>query len=167
MNFLLVDSSSYGISAAFLGMILSSSARMANDSSVSTSAWVKAIYGELKATLGEEGHFSVFFGRLNRRDFTLHYQLFGSIEAYCVRPDGTCFTLEKNGKAVSSRSGPSSDEEHVVSLAPRERIVLLSDGFVKGVGGEFALHQVFQGRLKDEPFAVVNDLSFQNNSLSN
>jgi serine phosphatase RsbU (regulator of sigma subunit) len=161
VNILLVDSSSYGISAAFLGLILSSSARIANDAELSTADWIKTIYGELKLTLGDDGHFSVFFGRLNRKDFSLHYQLFGSIEAFIVEKEGVTRTIEKNGKRMSAMHVPEYGEEKIVQLNPKDRIVLLSDGFVNGIGGEFHLQKIFHERLNQEPFALVNELSFQ------
>ena len=161
VNLLLVDSSNYGISAAFLGMILSSSARIANDAQLSTSDWVKTIYQELKVTLGEQGHFSVFFGRINRRDFSLHYQLFGSIEAFKVEKEGQSHRLNKHGLAISDQQAPAEAKEEVIQLNPKDRLVLLSDGFVNGVGGEFRLQKIFSEKLEQEPFALVNELSFQ------
>ena len=161
VNLLLVDSSSYGISAAFLGMILSSSAKIANDAQLSTADWVKAIYQELKVTLGDQGHFSVFFGRLNRRDYSLHYQLYGSIEAYIVQKQGECNRLGKHGKQISASHTPEDGSEKVIHLNPKDRLVLLSDGFVNGVGGEFNLQKIFHERIEQEPFALVNELSFQ------
>jgi len=161
VNFLLVDSSNYGISSALLGMILSSSARMANDQQRSTADWVKSIYEEIKVTLGDQGHFSVFFGRLNRRDFSLHYQLFGSIESYVVQPDGIANRLEKHGKVISNSSLPEDGIEKVVRLNPKDRLVLLSDGFVKGVGGEFHLDRIFKNKIEQDPFSLVNELAFQ------
>ncbi len=161
VNLLLVDSSSYGISAAFLGMILTSSAKIANDAQLSTADWVRAIYQELKVTLGEQGHFSVFFGRLNRRDYSLHYQLYGTIEAYVVEKQGECHRLEKHGKRISALQAPEDGFEKVIHLNPKDRIVLLSDGFVNGVGGEFNLQKAFHDRIEQEPFALVNELSYQ------
>lgn len=160
VNLLLVDSSSYGVSAAILGMILSCSARMANDHQVTTSQWVRNIYEELRLTLGEQGHFSMFFGRLNRRDFSLHYQLFGSVECFVVDQTGTSKKLERSGEAISNRHVPSESEEKILKLQPKDRMVLLSDGFVKGIGGEFQLDRVFRERLEREPFALVNELAF-------
>jgi hypothetical protein len=160
VNFLLVDSSSYGVSAAILGMILSCSARMANDHQVSTSQWIRNIYEELRLPLGDAGHFSMFLGRLNRRDFSLHYQLFGSVEGFIMDRDGICKRLEKSGEAVSNRSVPNEVEERVIRLQPKERLILLSDGFVKGVGGEYHLDEVFRDRSNREPFSLVNELSF-------
>lgn len=161
VNLLLVDSSTYGISAAILGMILSSSARIASDAKLSTADWVKVIYQELKISLGEQGHFSVFFGRINRRDFSLHYQLYGSIEVFKVEKEGMSKRLSKHGKAISDQQGPLEAEEAVIQLNPKDRLVLLSDGFVNGVGGEFQLQKIFTDKLEQEPFALVNELSFQ------
>ena len=167
MNILLVDSSSYGVSAAILGMILSCSARIANDSQLSTADWVKTIYNELKLTLGDQGYFSVFFGRINRRDFSLHYQLFGSIESFVIDRSGEGRRLDKHGKVISNQSEPQDGVEKVIQLNPKDRLVLLSDGFVKGVGGEFHLDQIFRKKIEQEPFALVNELSFQIKSKLN
>lgn len=161
VNFLMVDSSTYGISAALLGMILSSSAKIANETSYSSFHWVKAIYEELKATLGEKGHFSIFFGRLNRRDFSLHYQLHGSIEGYIVDKFGVCKKFGKQGPALSTHMELKDSGERVVQLSPKDRVVLLSDGFVNGTGGEAQLARIFTGKLTQEPFSLVNELVFR------
>ena len=167
VNMLLVDSSTYGISAALLGMILSSSARIANDAQLSTADWVRTIYNELKVTLGEQGHFSVFFGRINRRDFSLHYQLYGSVEVFKVEKDGTSERLDKQGEAITESKAPGAEvKEAVVQLNPKDRLVLLSDGFVNGVG-EFHLQKIFSEKLEQEPFNLVNELSFQIKSKLN
>ena len=102
-----------------------------------------------------------FFGRVNRRDFTLHYQLHGSIEAYVVQKNGTCARLEKQGAQIHSAAEPHVTQEQVLQLNPKDRIVLLSDGFVNGVGGELQLQKIFQDKLEREPFTLVNELAFQ------
>lgn len=161
VHFLLVDSSTYGISAALLGMILSSSAKMANETSCSSFHWVNAIYEELRVTLGDQGHFSIFFGRLNRRDFTLHYQLHGSIEGYVVDRDGICKKFGKNGPSLSGHCKPQESAERLISLNPKDRVVLLTDGFVHGAGGEAQLARIFSGKIEQDPFSVVNELVFR------
>lgn len=160
VNFLLADSSSYGLSSALLGMILSSSAKIASDANMNTSGWIKAIFEELKITLGEKEHLSIFFGRLNRRDFALHYQLYGSCEAYIVTQEGKTTRLEKHGARIHSEFTPA-EQELVVSLNPRDRIILLSDGFVQGVGGETHLNKLFLAKDHQDPFALINELSYQ------
>ena len=161
VNILLVDSSSYGLSSALLGMILSSSAKMANDASMNAGAWIRAIYQELKVVLGEHEHLSVFFGRLNRRDFSLHYQLYGSVEVFKVGKEGSTQSLEKQGKRIQGVSEPNYQMEKVISLNPKDRLVLLTDGFVNGVGGEFQLQKIFHDKIEQEPFAIVNELAYQ------
>ena len=161
VNVLLVDSSTYGISAALLGLILSSSAKIANDAQLSTADWIRIIYNELKISLGDQGHFSVFFGRLNRKDLVLHYQLFGSIEAFVVEKGGITHNLQRHGKQMSAKNIPEYGQEKTVQLNPKDRLILLSDGFVKGVGGEFYVQKIFQERMNQDPFAIVNELSFQ------
>jgi serine phosphatase RsbU (regulator of sigma subunit) len=161
VNILLCDSSSYGLSSAVLGMMLSSAARIANDAQMNTADWIRAIYQELKVTLGEKEHLSIFFGRINRRDFSLHYQLFGTIEAFVVEKEGECHSLEKHGRRISAMSAPEEGFEKIIHLNPKDRIVLLSDGFVNGVGGEFYLQKIFHQKLEQEPFHLVNELSYQ------
>jgi hypothetical protein len=161
VHFLMVDSSNYGISAAVLGMILSSSAKIANETSCSSFHWVRAIHEELRLTMGEKGHFSIFFGRLNRRDFTLHYQLHGSIEGYVVDKEGVCRKFGKQGPPLSAQAGPGDAVERIVQLSPKDRVVLLSDGFVNGAGGEAQLARIFTGKIDQDPFSLVNELVFR------
>jgi len=161
VNFLLVDSSNYGISSAVLGMILSSSARIAGSANLSPSHWVRTIFSEIKTALGEKGHFSIFFGRLNRRDFSLHYQLHGSIESFLIRSSGNGSRLRKHGPEIHSTSAPGELEEFVVQLEPKDRLVLLSDGFVSGSGGESGLERIFCEKQEQDPFFLVNELAFR------
>ena len=160
-NFLLVDSSSYGVSAALLGVLLSSSAKLSGSQQVSPFQWIRTIHEELKSTLGEEGHFSIFLGRLNRRDFSLHYQLYGSIEVFLVNREGMSTALEKNGDPIDSRFDAGSEGEKVVVLQPKDRLVLLSDGFVAGSGGRSRLTGLFKDQLEQDPFSLVTELAFQ------
>ncbi len=161
VNFLLVDSSNYGISSALLGMVLSSSARIASSAEHSPAHWVRAIFTEIKTALGDSGHFSIFFGRLNRRDFSLHYQLHGSIESYLIHQSGRGSRLRKHGPEITSNSEPKDLEEYVIQLEPKDRLVLLSDGFVNGSGGESNLERLFCEKQEQDPFFLVNELSFQ------
>ena len=161
INILLADSSSYGLSSALLGMILSSSARIANDAQFRSSEWIQSIYTDLKTALGEKESLSLFFGRLNRRDFSLHYQLFGSIEAFQINQAGECKPFEKHGRKITSVDAPVRCAESVMVLNPKDRLVLLSDGFVNGVGGTPHLNQVFQNKIEKDPFLLINELSYR------
>jgi len=161
VNILLADSSSYGLSSVLLGMILSNSARIANETQLRSSDWIQSIYADLKTALGEKESLSLFFGRLNRKDFTLHYQLYGSIEAFQISQDGNCQPFEKHGKKITANEPPVHCDESVMVLNPKDRLVLLSDGFVNGVGGEVYLNQVFQKQKEKDPFLLVNELSYR------
>lgn len=161
VNFLLCDSSSYGLSSALLGMLLSSSAKLASDAKMSPSHWIQVMVGELKEQLGQKEHLNLFFGRLNRRDFTLQYQLWGSIEVVLMGEGGEIQTLEKTGGRITGMGLPAEVQEKTVRLNPKDRIILMSDGFVKGVGGEFQLHQLFKKKRQQDPFQVVQELTYQ------
>ncbi|MBS1960299.1 MAG: SpoIIE family protein phosphatase [Bdellovibrionales bacterium] len=161
VNVLLCDSSSYGLSSALLGMILSSSAKIASDVSMNTGDWIRAIFNELKVALGENEHLSVFFGRLNKRDYSFNYQLHGTIEAFIVDKAGDCHPLEKSGSRMSHLHPPGDSFERKVHLNPKDRLVLLSDGFVRGMGGEFYLNKLFREKMNRDPFQLVNELAYQ------
>jgi hypothetical protein len=161
VNILLADSSSYGLSSVLLGMVLSNSARIANETQLRSSDWIQTIYSDLKTALGEKETLSLFFGRLNRRDFTLHYQLYGAVEAFRVSKDGECEPFRKQGGKISSSNPPLHHEESVLVLNPRDRLVLLSDGFVGGVGGEKYLKGIFRKDLDKDPFVLVNELGYR------
>jgi hypothetical protein len=161
INILLTDSSSYGVSSALLGMLISTSAKLASDTETNVGDWVHAIYEELKVTLGEQEHLSVFFGRLNKKDHSLHYQLFGSVEAFIVEKDGEVHPLDKHGSRLSAFTPPTKSFEKVIMLSPKDRIVLLTDGFVNGIGGEFSLQKIFHEKLEKEPYDLITELSYQ------
>jgi len=161
VNILLADSSSYGLSSVLLGMILSNSAKIANETQLRTSDWIQSIYADLKTALGEKENLSLFFGRLNRKDFSLHYQMFGSVEAFRVSQDGHCSAFEKHGDKINGLEPPKKTEESVMVLSPKDRLVLLSDGFVGGIGGDKFLHQMFRKQIDKDPFMLVNELSFR------
>ncbi len=160
INFLMADSSSYGLSSALLGLILASSAKIAGEAQLSSSRWIKAIFSEIKLTMGEQEHLSIFYGRMNRFDYTLHYQLFGSIEAFAVDRDGQSKRLAKQGDRLA-KEFEGSDEEGMVKLSPKDRLVLLSDGFVGGTGGIDELTEIFEAKRAQDPFTLVNELAFQ------
>jgi hypothetical protein len=161
VNILLADSSSYGLSSVLLGMVLSNSAKIANESQLRSSDWIQTIYSDLKTALGQKESLSLFFGRLNRRDFTLHYQLYGSIEAFRISREGECEGFAKQGGKITADRPPVHHEESVIVLNPRDRLVLLSDGFVEGVGGDQYLKRIFHNQIDRDPALLVNELSFR------
>ena len=128
---------------------------------MNASHWIQAIYKELKITLGEQEHLSLFFGRFNRRDFSLHYQIYGTCEAFIVEKSGEVHHLEKHGRRMNAQHEPMEAFEKVIHLNPKDRVVLLSDGFVNGVGGEFLLQKIFHDKLDKDPFTLVNELAYQ------
>ena len=70
-------------------------------------------------------------------------------------------TLEKHGSRINAKSEIKDEFEKTIHLDPKDRIVLLSDGFVNGVGGEFSLQKIFHDKIEKEPFDLVNELAFQ------
>lgn len=168
VNILVADSSSYGLSSALLGTILSSSARIANDAHISPHQWVKAIYGELQKTVTRQDHLSLFFGRLNRIDFSLSYALMGSVEVLKLSPSGENQVFEKTGEALRLQNTDGTQEgtqslepsEKRVYLQPKDRLLLVTDGFVHGVGGLESLTQVLNDKKEQDAFYTINELGY-------
>lgn len=160
LNILVADSSSYGLSSALLGAILSSSAKIANDAHMSPMQWVNAISSEIKKTISKEDELSLFFARLNRIDFSLHYTLCGAVEVFKMSQNGEIEWFEKTAGKISSQQENLQHAEKVVRLNPKDRILIVTDGFVHGLGGLESLKQLLQQKKEQDAFHTINELGF-------
>jgi len=161
---LMADSSNYGISSAFLGMLLNTGAKIAADTGTPVSKWVRALHRELAVALGDSGTLSLFLAKIQKRNFVMEYESFGTCEAYIVSQGGTCTRLKKSGPRLTGNENTSDGSESAlfeVALRPKDRLVMLSDGFIHAMGGEAKLQSTFQKKLAQDPFDLINDLAFE------
>jgi len=78
LTIILTDSSSYGLSSAVLGALVRVTVKLTADETHSSLEVVRKIHADLAATLSQKDRLSMFYGVLNKRDFTLKFINFGS-----------------------------------------------------------------------------------------
>ncbi|MBU6376554.1 MAG: SpoIIE family protein phosphatase [Bdellovibrionales bacterium] len=166
---ILTDSSSYGLSSAVVSGVVRVASRLSVEQARSVRELVRAFYEELLVPLGPTDRLSLFYGVLSRKDYVLRYLNLGDSRAF-FRPAGKSFTvLPAQGGPLSLGSRHSLGQSGVLQeaqlqLAPQDRVVLLSDGYLELLGGEHracALLEQFSSRAPED---LLNELAFQTKS---
>jgi serine phosphatase RsbU (regulator of sigma subunit) len=160
-NIILADSSNYTVSSAFVGMLLGTGVKLAEETGVAVHTWVKAIQKELLSALGDEGALSIFLGRLSKRELTLDYQLYGSCEAFVVSPQGLVTRLKKTGPKIDSQTSFNDLPECSLQVQPKDRIIVVSDGLMQRLDGVRQLTKVITELANQEPTRLAEELAFQ------
>lgn len=160
-NIILADSSNYTVSSAFVGMLLGTGVKIADETGVAVHAWVQAIQKELLTALGTDGSLSLFLGRLSKRGLTLDYQLYGSCEAFVVSSEGVVTRLKKTGPKIDSHTSFNDLPECSIQVQPKDRIILMSDGLMHRLDGVLHLSKVVENLKEKNPTQLAEELAFQ------
>jgi serine phosphatase RsbU (regulator of sigma subunit) len=162
---ILTDSSSYGLSSAVVSSIVRVASRLSVEQSRSVRELVRAFYEELLTPLGPSDRLSLFYGVLSRKDYVLRYLNLGSSRAFHRSGGGKFTVLASQGGPLSQGSrhslGSVPLQEASVSLAPSDRLVLVSDGYLELLGGEDQARELLD-RFAEKPAEdLLNELAFQ------
>lgn len=160
LSLLLSDSSSYGLSSAVLSTVMRVMVRLSSEESRSAVETVRRIQEELKATLTEKDKLSLFYGIISRKDYRLRYLNLGSSSAFYAPPGKDFSVLPVQGAALNTASSPLAIQESEISLEPKGRLALVSDGFVEAAGGAKALCELLSRFRDRETIDAVNELVF-------
>src|SRR5690606_2901262 len=101
VSLLLSDSSSYGLSSAFLSTLMRLTMKLSRDEPRSSLDTVKIMYEEVVRTLKDSDHLSISYGVLSRKDYILKYLLLGSSGLFHARKDQGFTALTPHGPALS------------------------------------------------------------------
>ncbi len=163
---ILTDSSSYGLSSAVVSSIVRVASRLSVEQSRSVRELVRAFYEELLTPLEPSDRLSLFYGVLSRKDYVLRYLNLGASRAFHRSGTGKFTTLASQGGPLSQGSRHSLGgsvllQEASVSLAPSDRLVLVSDGYLELLGGEDQARELLD-RFAEKPAEdLLNELAFQ------
>ncbi|MBI2607033.1 MAG: serine/threonine-protein phosphatase [Deltaproteobacteria bacterium] len=163
IGILMSDSSGYGLSSAFLSVILRIAMKLTKDEARSPSQTIAKVFEELQLTMKPTEHLSIFYGIFNRKTFALSFTGAGSIRflvqsgAGGVESSISDFSmhpvpLEKN------KSVRLTDNE--VTIHPGDRIVVMSDGFYEPFGGDETLKKTLAQSFGEEPLAFINECAY-------
>jgi hypothetical protein len=162
ISILMSDSSSYGLSSAFLSALMRMTMKLSRDEARPAVETVKLIADELLLGLKEKDRLAIFYGILNRKDFRFRYLHLGQSAFFHARK-GKGFEIHaSHGESLSiANSDPTKFGEKEVILEPEDRIVLLSDGFLEACGG-IEQAKALLDPLRDKDSAdVTNELVFR------
>jgi serine phosphatase RsbU (regulator of sigma subunit) len=161
LSFLLSDSSSHGLASAVLSALMNVALKLSADEARSTRETVRKIYNEVLAALSDRDHLSLFYGVLSRKDYRLRYLNLGHSRAFHA-PAGKLFQeLPAQGPAISRSRMLGEPLEAEIQLEPKDRLVLLSDGFLNVAGGVDAARKLLDEFRDREPQDALNELAFK------
>lgn len=163
VSMVLTDASSYGLSSAVLSALVRVSLVLSKEGIRSAQETLTLLRGELLEALSPKDSLSVIYGVLSRRDYSFRYVHQGSSQLYyCDRAaGGVWIQLESHGDALRAGGTETAFREQCVMLAPGSRLLLLSDGFVEGVGGDQETKKLLQSLRLEESEKLVTELVYQ------
>jgi serine phosphatase RsbU (regulator of sigma subunit) len=162
ISVLISDSSSFGLSSAFLSVLMRMTMKLSRDEARSSTETVKLISDELMLGLKEKDRLAILYGVLNRKDFKFRYLHLGSTVFLHARKGEPFRILDSQGEALSlANSDVSQYSEKEITLEPEDRIVFLSDGFVEACGGAEKAKAVVDPYREKEPADIMNELAFR------
>jgi serine phosphatase RsbU (regulator of sigma subunit) len=160
LSFLLSDSSSHGLASAVLGALMNVALKLSADEVRSTRETVRRIYNEILAALSERDHLSLFYGVLSRKDYLLRYLNLGHSRAF-HSADGKPFReLPAQGEAITRGRMLGEPVEAQVVLEPKDRLVLLSDGYLDAAGGPDKARELLDRFRSAEPQDALNEFTY-------
>lgn len=128
---LLACSSGYTMSALFLSVLLRFSGQLEARRGMDPAELVSLMAKELTPQIQNQDTASLFYGVIDRRNYELKYCLAGGLPAFLHSREGS-----GSLSVLEPSSGPFSKEyrggllTHTLSLAPRDRLVLCSEGLL-------------------------------------
>ena len=159
LSAVLSDSSSYGLSSAFLATLMKVAVKLSSEEVRSSLETVKKIHEELALTLSDKDKLSLFYGVISRKDLKLRYLNLGSSCIFLAHK-GNAFEELPSGQAITRTSGLSSLKQSEVQIIPGDRILMISDGFVDAAGGPAKIAGLVN-RMKDETSEdLLNELVY-------
>ncbi len=162
ISILLSDSSSYGLSSAFLSTLMRMTMKLSRDEARPATETVKLIADELLLGLKEKDRLAIFYGILNRKDFRFRYLHLGG-SAFLHARKGKGFEIHvPHGEPLSlANSDPTQFGEKEIVLEPEDRLVLLSDGFIEACGGLVEAKTLLDPYRNKDSADITNELVFR------
>lgn len=161
MSLLLTHATSYGLSSSVLNVLLKVAMKWASAQQVSVMQNLRLIYDELILTLGEKDELSLLHGWINRKDLVLKLVNMGGAHCFYAEKEEPFRELSKQGPALQRDMAWPIMSEMEVPLSPDDRIVLLSHGVVRALGGVGSVIEALNEMRKRDTLDAVNELTFQ------
>lgn len=159
IGILMSDSTGYGMSSAFMSVILKLALKLSKDEAKSPAATLAKVFEELQLTMKPNENLSVFYGVLNRKTFELTYASGGTVK-FVRQADGVFEELTAEaGPLVKGQAYRLTDKKML--LEPGDRLVVMSDGFSEKFEGTQDFQKGLTKAFGDEAIGLINELSFR------
>jgi serine phosphatase RsbU (regulator of sigma subunit) len=161
LSLVLTDSSSHGLSNSVLSVLMRVAVKLSQSEVASARETVSRIADEILMTLNLKDHLSLFYGVISRKDFKMRYVNLGSSRILYYPAQGPGRILETHGLPVTRSQGLPQGSEGSIELSASDRLVIVSDGYIDGVGGPEQLLELGE-KFKNAPaIDLQNELAFK------
>ena len=127
---LLSSSSGYAMSALFLSLVLKVSHLIEAKKGLSPDKVIEKISTELKDIASSKDHAHVFYGVVDRRNYTLNLCVVGQIHGFLQSPTEPLKLISSSSDPLGPQFSPTF-KSISVDLESKARLVLVSDGITK------------------------------------
>ncbi len=156
---LLSSSSGYAMSALFLSLILKVSHLIEAKKGLSPDKMIEKISAELKDIASSKDHAHVFYGVVDRRNYTLELCVVGQIHGFLQSPTESLKLISSNSDPLGPQFSPTF-KSISVDLESKARLVLLSDGVTKVLSID-EISKLLNQLDKQQVHDVRNELLYQ------
>jgi serine phosphatase RsbU (regulator of sigma subunit) len=162
ISLLLSDSSSYGLSSAVLSSLVRVANKLTIDQARSSYDTTRSFFEDVAMALSDKDYLSLFYGLISRKDLKFTYTHFGNSLIYHAKSGNGFQLLEAQGEVLSRSKGlPDSRAEGEAKLAPGDRLVIISDGFLQGVDSSKKLNELLDQKRSADANTTLNELVFK------
>lgn len=147
----LASSSGYTISALFLSVLIKMASKMEARKGLPPEKVLKQMSEEIVPQMAEKDLANVFYGFIDRRSFELNYSLAGNIVGFYQAHGESTLTRLNASCAPFSKQFKSDIAAHRLSLGPRDKLILCTDGLIQAKnkqGESFGIERLTQAILK-------------------
>lgn len=157
---LLSSSSGYAMSALFLSLVLKVSHLIEAKKGLSPDKVIEKINTELKDIASTKDHAHVFYGVVDRRNYTLDLCVVGQIHGFLQSPNQPLKLISSDSDPLGPQFSPTFKSVSV-DLESKARLVLVSDGITK-VLSIYEISKLLTEQVhKQQVHEVRNELLYQ------
>lgn len=138
VSVLMTDASTYGLAGTILDVIMRVAMKLSVDELKHADQFVRQIYDEVTTTLGAKDRLSVVYGLLSRADHSFEYVAVGTHRLFHAQAGRDFMALPRGQDPIPMIKKEALITTGALSLAPKDRLILVSDGFVEALGGDQA-----------------------------
>lgn len=156
---LVASSSGYAMSALFLSLIMKVSHVLEARKGNTPDKILQQIAEDIAKTASPKDTTSIFYGVIDRRDFTMQFCSAGRMDGYYLAPEKPIYVLKSTNSAFSQQFSEKLTLASI-ELEPKSRICLVTEGLSDVLGAD-AIVKIMTDNAKNSVHELRNELLFQ------